>query len=85
MKTIYKYPLEIKDYQAIDMPIGAEILTVQTQNAIPCIWAMVDPDLASVKYEFGLFGTGFQISDEFKGKYIGTYQLSDGAFVGHVF
>jgi hypothetical protein len=28
--------------QEIEMPIGAEILCIQTQNEKPCIWAKVD-------------------------------------------
>lgn len=44
MKKIYKYAIEITDDQDIVMPVGAKILTVQNQNGVPCIWAMVDPN-----------------------------------------
>jgi len=40
MKTIYKYPVEIKDKIRVSMPIDAEILCVQVQYDIPCIWAL---------------------------------------------
>ena len=44
MKKIYKYAIEITDDRDIVMPVGAKILTVQNQNGVPCIWAMVDPN-----------------------------------------
>lgn len=31
MKKIYKYRIEVTDDQNIEMPVGAKILTVQTQ------------------------------------------------------
>lgn len=37
MKKIYKYRIEVTDDQNIEMPVGAKILTVQTQNGVPCI------------------------------------------------
>ena len=44
MKTIWKFQFENKGMFGLDMPKGAEILTVQTQEGIPCIWALVDPN-----------------------------------------
>lgn len=35
MKKIYKYRIEVTDDQNIEMPVGAKILTVQTQNGVP--------------------------------------------------
>lgn len=85
MKTIYKYQLETTGAQLIEMSMGAEILTVQTQNEVPCVWVMVDLDLAKIQYAFRIFGTGHPIEEGFKGKYIGTYQLRGGALVFHVY
>lgn len=85
METIYKYQLETTDEQLIEMPIGAEILTVQTQNGTPCIWAKVNTKNANFKYQFRIFGTGHPIESDFRGKYIGTYQLSGGALIFHVY
>lgn len=39
-KRIYKYPLEITDKQSVEMPISAEILTVQIQKEKPFLWAL---------------------------------------------
>lgn len=43
MKTIYKYEFETKDLFRVQMPRGAKIISVQTQNGTPCMWAIVDP------------------------------------------
>ena len=89
-KTIYKYTLEVKDSQELCLPIGAEILCVQTQNEKPCIWALVDEGVKSETRIIEIFGTGeeieFDASAESNEKiYIGTFQLLTGNFVGHVF
>ena len=42
MKRIYKYQLIVTDRQDVQLPEGAEILTIQTQVDTPCLWALVD-------------------------------------------
>lgn len=54
MQRIYKYPIETVDQQQVKMPDGAQILTVQVQNGKPCLWAMVDPDVAEVTFTIGV-------------------------------
>jgi hypothetical protein len=84
LKAIYKYSLSSHTAQDIEMPVGARILTVQVQNDVPVIWAVVDP---STKYidilTFLTLATG-ELVDDIDGKYIGTYQLSNG-LVFHIF
>lgn len=83
--TIYKYPLDTKDTNILELPKGAQILTVQTQNNIPCIWALVNDKETEKESRFiNTFGTGHPI-DSSPRKYIGTYQLHNGALVFHVF
>ena len=86
-KTIWKFELEIADKQTIEMPVNAEILTVQTQNEIPCLWALVDPDDPKEDRVIKIFGTGHPIVYDagVDRKYIGTYQLRGGSLVFHVF
>jgi hypothetical protein len=79
MKQIWKYKLS---ESGIEMPIDAEILSVQLQNDIPHIWAMVSPQNELEKRKFVIVGTG-QSFDDTNMKYIGTYQ--DGPFVWHLF
>ncbi len=84
-KTIYKYNIPIKDYFNIIMPIGSEILCVQAQNDEPQIWALVNIELKETEERyFKQVGTGHLILDE-NLKYIGTFQLIERLFVGHIF
>jgi len=85
MKRIYKYPLETTDVQTVSMPIGAKILTVQTQNDKPCIWALVNPEAPTEKRNIEIYGNGHEIHNEADLTYIGTYQMLDGELILHVF
>ena len=86
MKTIFKYPLEADDYQTVIMPRGAQILTVQAQREIPCIWAMVDTDNEPEERYFRMAGTGHLFTSKDKLlRYIGTFQVRAGGLVFHVF
>lgn len=85
MKKIFKYPIQTTDRQVLQMPAGAEILCVQIQNNIPCIWALVDERYSNTERVIFVFGTGNPIEVHPSLKYIGTYQLQGGAFIGHVF
>ena len=86
-KTIWKFELETTDNQTIEMPVNAEILTVQTQNEIPCIWALVDPTQVKEKRFIEVFGTGHDVHYDMgvSRNYLGTYQLHGGSLVFHVF
>jgi len=87
-QTIYKFPLKKMDGQNIIMPRGAEILTVQTQNEIPCLWALVNPEEKETDARFiEMVGTGHPIANDMatERKYIGTFQLYGGTLVFHCF
>lgn len=74
---IFKYPIEITGTQEILLPDGAQILTIQIQNDIPCIWALVNPNLVNTSRIIHIFGTGHDISDtkpDTYRKYIATFQ-----------
>ncbi len=81
MKQIWKYKVE----NVIEIPKGAEILSVQIQNGQmfnACIWVKVNPENELEKRKFVVIGTGHSFDDT-NMKYIGTYQ--DGPFVWHLF
>ena len=80
MKTIYKYPLHSKDC-ILQLPKGAEILTVQLQNENPTLWALVNPMTVTEERHICIVGTGWDVEDTMK--YITTYM--DGYFVWHAF
>jgi len=85
--TIWKYELETVDVQKFQMPEKAEILTVQVQKGVPCLYVLVNPNFVVEKEErtIVIYGTGHQIPQTGNRKYIVTYQLLDVSFVGHVF
>ena len=85
LKKIFKYQLETTDVQQLEMPQGAEILCIQTQNGIPCIWALVEPNATVTKRAFEIFGTNCNVPENAKRKYVGTYQLNNGGLVFHCF
>ena len=88
VKTIYKYELLVKDTQLVSLPKGAKILTIQTQGPFPQLWAMVDTEEDTEEVLIETFGTGHPIKDlplGVKRTYIGTYQLSGGSLIFHVF
>lgn len=83
---IWKWALDVVDRQSISMPAGAQILTVQTQYGVPQLWALCDTTLPLTPRIFHIYGTGNVIRHSVAaGWYVGTFQLSDGALVFHVF
>lgn len=61
-------------------------LCIQVQHGIPCMWAYVEPNEEAISHILRTVGTGHEIPFEVgDSEYLGTYQLHEGAFVGHVF
>jgi hypothetical protein len=85
MKVIWEFPFENMGMLGIDMPVGAEILTVQVQDGVPCIWAMVDPGQEKENRIIVVHGTGHPVQQAEEKKYIGTYQEWNGSLIWHVF
>jgi len=87
IRKVFKYTIPIEDTFELKMPQGAEILTVQEQYDEPHIWALCDPDAPEEKRVFRLAGTGHPIRYDMgvDYKYIGTFQLHRGGFIGHLF
>ena len=82
MDTIWEFPLEFAPRQAITMPKGAKLLTVQTQQDTICIWAIVSPAAPQETRVFIIVGTGDDLDDG-TGEYLGTVQ--QGPYVWHLF
>lgn len=86
MTQIWKYPIKTTDSQYVFMPEGAEILTVQMQDEVPCIWAIVDPENEKIPRYLRIFGTGHNIKESIgKLSYVGTYQINEQNLVFHIF
>ena len=81
---IFKYNLTTAEYQEVEMPGGAEILTLQLQFDAPVVWARVNTSHPPEKRRFAVYGTGNPISAAPQ-KYVGSFQQEKGEFVFHVF
>ena len=79
--TIWKYPLQIGDFNSVQMPKGATILSVDNQNGILCLWAMVDPEKSLVTRKIRIVGTGHTFDGY--AEHIGSVVMAP--FVWHVF
>jgi hypothetical protein len=82
MKSIFKFPLQLRANQTVEMQPDAEILSVQKQNETITIWAVVDPEVEMIQRRFRIAATGEEFTDEGL-EYIGTVQLS--GLVWHIF
>lgn len=84
MKKVYKYPLVIANSQTVKLPLDAEILSVQAQGDMVCLWAMVDPAAPPVARYIAIHGTGHEC---YEGNltHISTFQMHGGALVFHAF
>lgn len=83
-RRIFKYPIVMKDLNRIEMPKGAEVLSVHVQNGAPQIWALVEPDNVKETRHFFVIGTGNPIPEGI-GRFIGTFQMLNGSLVWHLF
>jgi hypothetical protein len=66
------------------MPKGYQILSVEMQNGIICLWALVDPEQPLEVRDIRIAGTGDAIK-ETEIVFIGTVLLHGGSRVYHIF
>jgi hypothetical protein len=86
MLTVYKYEIPLEDDFAIELPMGAKILTFQSQRDVPYVCALVDPAAPLFKRQFRLAGTGHPIEhDEKNLRHVGTAQFRGDTLVFHLF
>ena len=83
--NVYKYELEITDEQTIKLPLCSQMLTIQMQGNKCCLWALVDPTHELEERTICIHGTGHQIKDGNKLKYISTFQIPHLGLVFHSF
>lgn len=89
MLKVFKYPLDILDEQKINLPKGAECLSIQEQHDQFCLWALVDPDEQMVERRaIYCIGTGNPVYDIDLMKqtdFISTTLYRNGSLVWHWF
>lgn len=85
MKTIVKFELTANRLQAVPIPFGGQILTVQTKgDNAPLLWALVDPEMPPQERHLVIYTTNTAIPND-PGRYIGTFFIYDGALEFHLF
>ena len=85
MAAIWKFQLAVVGRQVLMVPEGPVPLCVQVQRGQPCLWLRVDPSKSAQPYTVLVVGTGHEREDIADALYVGSFQLHDGDFVGHVF
>lgn len=84
MSTIWKYQLRDAQIATLNMPKGAQVLSVQVQHGKPMVWALVDPKADMERRISHVVGTGWDFEPAGM-TYVGTFQVSGGEFVFHLF
>lgn len=85
MKAVWKYNIELTDTNKFDMPLRTEILHVECQGGDAVMWALVNLNEKLTEWrEFIVVETGRAI-DARSCEYVGTFQLSAGTYIGHIF
>src|SRR5437867_4021758 len=84
-QTVFKYPLPMQDDFTLELPEGAEPLSVQVQRGQPCLWTLVDPSRSLQTRSFHMAGTGHPINNPDRLRFIDTFQIEGGMLVFHVF
>ena len=84
MRKIYKYELPHNGHTITIPHVVIRFLEIHTQNGIPTIWVIVDPEVeAIIPTEIIAIGTGWELPDGL-GDYLGTAEDEFG-FVWHYF
>ncbi len=79
--TIWKY--DISTDQELQIPVGAQFLSIQYQNGNPCLWFLVCKSAEKKSHKVVVYGTGHDISDIERKTYIGTLQEFGSGLVWH--
>lgn len=87
MKKIYKYPLLSGLNTELNLPIGAQFLSLQVQDLIPTVWFETNPEQPVKQTEILCFGTGWILPENLNHthKYLGTIILEYNSLVWHYY
>jgi len=85
--NIYKYTLEIADYQILKLPANSLILSVLNQREALVLYAVVNPEEETyINRTIRIIGTGHSVGDDIdKFNFLGTISMEGGALIWHVF
>ncbi len=79
----YEIPVVTQEF-TIRLPVDGHILSVQAQHNVPQMWVRGNMDAPTEEVRFLLLTTGEPIARSV-GAFLGTFQLHEGRFIGHVF
>ncbi len=83
MRTVWKITLNQPE-QDFDLPQGARVVHVATQDDSPCLWLEVETMSRLIHYRtFAAYGTGHVVPDD--AFYVGTARGIAGGLVFHVY
>ncbi len=84
MKTVWKFGLEFDDSQRVNMPAGAELLSVGSQGDSLFVWAVVDSQAHLEPRTFLIRGTGHPLPNT-PLRFLGRATTHDEQLVWHIF
>lgn len=89
MRTIYRFPLPIRDTFTLELPLGSKFLAAECQLRAPhepSMWFLVDPEREPVTRTFAVVGTGNPVPEYVReDEHLATFQMLVGQFVWHLF
>ena len=85
MKTVWKYPIPFAGLFTLEMPAGAEVLSVQIQRGDPVLWSLVETDARKSNRAFRIVAAGQELLNADELEFRGTFQVHGGALVFHLF
>jgi hypothetical protein len=87
-RRVFRYRLPITDHVVLEMPTGAEVLSVgPPRDGFDelDLWAVVDTSVVTEQdRRFRIVGTGNPMPDDC-GRFIGTVPTHGGSLIWHVF
>lgn len=81
--TVFKYLLQLTPVQVLELPAGANIVSVQLQRRQLSAWAEIDPEQPKIKRKIYILGTGHILPADAE-KHLASVQPDD-IFVWHVY
>lgn len=83
-RTIWKFPIPLRETVTIEMPWNAWILSAALADGELTLWALVDPKSDPGQFTFHVYATGDPCPDGMSDRFIGTVAYPDGS-IWHVF
>lgn len=86
MNKIYKYKLQIEDFQVLTVPAGSKLLHIDKQGDDVCAWFMVNPtQKLQEHYHIHVFGTGHDVPAQIVDNYHTTLKFNNESVILHFF